>query len=891
MLTLTFGRIANRTVNVMKKIILFPLAAICLYWSGVASSADFVAVRVEAENFTSKSDRWVLTSPDSIPDIQPDPDQPHNSSASGNANMEVLPDTRVTHDDTLLSGGADGNYWGGSGGPRLNYNIEIPEAGRYLVYIKTYSTGTEDNGIHVGINGTFPDTGKRIQTCAKHKWFWTSAQRTDDNHCGVAKSISVDVLAAGTNTITFYAREDGFEIDQFLLFKETHDGSLDCFPLINDKVRCKNVASGATVYDVEVPVTTAVGGNTITNPPAPPTEPTEPTEPTPPVSTAVDLDMDISALGSGYLVGDTVEYRVKVTNKNDNNTATNTIATINLPAGVEYAGSTSCTENSNTVTCDFDNVNPGTSDTVSFFVTTLADGNHRVDAQVVSDEEDEVSHNNTDSTQITVELNIPDYEAGITLAQSKNVSATGGANSYKAVVVNNGLQDITDATVTITPGNGIILDTAQGCAATCSVPTVAPGESVEVSFHTLAISSGLHNVTVQLSHSNDADLTNNTATLTETVVASLMTTADNGNIVIEAENFNALSSAATENAPTWYLVNSNFSAFDPTLDPDQASPVSVSGAAYMELLPDNRIDPNGARTEGISNFSSGGVGATLSYNVFFAEAGVYNIAARIRANNTEDATLHIGLNNEWPATSASVSVCNPDGTWQWTSNLKTNNGCSITSAATLTVSEPGLHVVMVSQDTDGLELDKLILSQSQISVSSDNGPAAKTVDITGSADIALSANVSALDVAPNEYVDLVVSVANTSTDRDSVGLSIIIEGVTEPLVPTVFDSCTNSGSTATCILMQLDAGQQVTETFTMKPSEENTLNITTSVSSALTDNNPLNNSDGVTINVSSATAGGNGGGSLSLWFMITILLLLSVKTLHQPIPVRIDQKR
>jgi len=227
----------------------------------VRLSDDFIAVRIEAEDFTDKNDRWMLTSPTSIPNVAADPDEPHNSTASGKANLELLPDTRVTHNDPV-SGGPDGSLWGNAGpGPSIDYLVNVPEAGRYLVYVKTYSTGLEDNGIHVGINGTTPDSGERIQTCAKRRWVWTAAQRTSAEHCGERKKIWVDVPAAGPNKITFYAREDGFELDQFVLLKETHDGSLDCDLTLGDDVVCKNINTGKTVSDTELPISKTVGSN------------------------------------------------------------------------------------------------------------------------------------------------------------------------------------------------------------------------------------------------------------------------------------------------------------------------------------------------------------------------------------------------------------------------------------------------------------------------------------------------------------------------------------------------------------------------------------------------------------------------------------------------------
>ena len=195
---------------------------------------EFVAVKVEAENFASKHPDWRTTTTSSTPNVQPDPDGSHAGSASGRAYMELLPDTRVTHGDPLVSGG---NFWNEPGtGPSLSYNVNIPESGRYLVFVKAYSTGTEDNGIHVGLNNSNPASGARMQWCSgKNQWTWSSAQRTNSNHCGVPRTIFLDFSFAGANTVTFSAREDGFEFDQFILLKTSNNS---CTPNNNDQIVC-----------------------------------------------------------------------------------------------------------------------------------------------------------------------------------------------------------------------------------------------------------------------------------------------------------------------------------------------------------------------------------------------------------------------------------------------------------------------------------------------------------------------------------------------------------------------------------------------------------------------------------------------------------------------------
>ncbi len=221
------------------------LAALsCAVLSQTAVAADYVAVVVEAENYSQKNPLWRVFSNSSQPNVNPDPDGSHHSSASGRAYLELLPDTRVTHGDQLRTGT---NFWPTGGqGPAISYSVNFPESGRYTVWVKAYSTGTEDNGIHVGINNTNPGSGERIQWCnGKNSWTWSSAQRASNNHCGTPRTITLDVPFAGANTITFTAREDGFEIDQFMLIKENVSG-LQCAPTGSDDVSCNRNASGST---------------------------------------------------------------------------------------------------------------------------------------------------------------------------------------------------------------------------------------------------------------------------------------------------------------------------------------------------------------------------------------------------------------------------------------------------------------------------------------------------------------------------------------------------------------------------------------------------------------------------------------------------------------------
>lgn len=103
----------------------------------------------------------------------------------------------------------------------LTYRIRVNTPGRSFVWVRAYSTGSEDNGIHVGLKGAWPETGARMQwRQGKRRWRRESAQRTNENHCGEPGKIYLDIGRAGQHTLHFSMREDGLEFDERLLKRD-----------------------------------------------------------------------------------------------------------------------------------------------------------------------------------------------------------------------------------------------------------------------------------------------------------------------------------------------------------------------------------------------------------------------------------------------------------------------------------------------------------------------------------------------------------------------------------------------------------------------------------------------------------------------------------------------
>jgi hypothetical protein len=182
-------------------------------------------VAVEAEHFfqqdKTETRAWYLTTAKHTPQVRPDGDENHAAGAGGGAYLEVLPDTRRTHGDPMNKGENFSNEPGKLA--ILRYKVHFNNPGRYYVWARIYSTGTEDNGLHVGIDGTWPESGQRMQWTAKRQWAWGSKQRTEQVHSGVKHKLYLDIEKAGPHVIQFSMREDGTEFDKWMMVREKLD--------------------------------------------------------------------------------------------------------------------------------------------------------------------------------------------------------------------------------------------------------------------------------------------------------------------------------------------------------------------------------------------------------------------------------------------------------------------------------------------------------------------------------------------------------------------------------------------------------------------------------------------------------------------------------------------
>ncbi|GJM30763.1 MAG: hypothetical protein DHS20C17_33980 [Cyclobacteriaceae bacterium] len=177
-------------------------------------------LKVEAEDFykQTKTDqrKWYVVSAGFQSDLKSEEDSLHLDDASGGKYLEVLPDTRTNHQEKLVHGVNFSNEPGVMA--VVHYQVNLTDTGRYYIWVRAYSTGSEDNGVHVGMDGQWPESGQRMQWCeVKNSWKWASKQRTREQHCGVPGLIYLDVKSPGAHDIQFSMREDGFEMDQWIM--------------------------------------------------------------------------------------------------------------------------------------------------------------------------------------------------------------------------------------------------------------------------------------------------------------------------------------------------------------------------------------------------------------------------------------------------------------------------------------------------------------------------------------------------------------------------------------------------------------------------------------------------------------------------------------------------
>jgi len=463
------------------------------------TTADYVSIGFEAEEFITKDERWVMTNAGTQQGLHgADPDPNHSGSASGGVYFEVLPDVRVTHADPM---GPPAAYWGQPGqGPEMSWQVNIPEPGRYYVHGRAYSTGTEDNGIHFGINGTWPQSARMMQFCTAgaRDWRWSSAQRDAGGvgSCGIQKSLYLDIENAGMHIINASAREDGFELDRIVLIKDLSGNTKTCSPSGATGISCKN--GGIEMADEQTDV-------------------------------AVTLVTDPETIGDGtdeVSDGNSFTVTAVVENHDKFDDALDIVLTTEFAAGLMVTGvPADCSLSGQTVTCNLamlEPTSPTENHSYAMDVTVLeADSASRaIDATVENSVFDGNVANNTASVDVAVSVIDLSTDVAVELGLVRDTGAddllwsVGELGKVNLMVTNDSANEATNVSVAVQIGAGMKVDLLPSdcvgsSTVTCSISSLAAGESKTFSIDVSATSAGAQVVNAEASLANDGNASNN----------------------------------------------------------------------------------------------------------------------------------------------------------------------------------------------------------------------------------------------------------------------------------------------------------------------------------------------------------------------------------------------
>lgn len=437
---------------------------------------DYIALVVEAEDHSSRDERWVLTEP-STPAQENDPDANHSDQAVGQAYLELLPDIRVTHDDPF---GPPTAYWDTPGtGPKASYPMNFPEAGRYYVHLRAYSTGTEDNGIHVGLNNEWPSSGARMQFCtAGGGWSWSGRQRDAGGvgPCGAPKTIWLTVEEPGMNTVMISAREDGFEVDRIMLIKDLSDNTRICKPSGADDISCVN-GSLENVDDV--------------------------------VDMAVELETETTTLG----IEEEMHVTAIVRNRDGYDTAKQVVLNLDLSLGTKWDAVSvdeACEINGLAISCSLGQVRPSGPENEKLFEFTLQplrSGTLSIPASIDTSSIDDAPAN--DEASIDVDVSDENTLSQLTVEWSEPSAAwvVDAETVLQATVTSTGVADAEQARIRISlPGGLVVTSLPDSCtgvqAIECAFESLPIGDDVVLSLGITPSNAGVYSAAVNATADN-----------------------------------------------------------------------------------------------------------------------------------------------------------------------------------------------------------------------------------------------------------------------------------------------------------------------------------------------------------------------------------------------------
>ncbi len=95
--------------------------------------------------------------------------------------------------------------------PRVDYQVNFAAAGTYKVWVRGYGSTSNDNSIHIGLNGIVSNS---VAVNGTGTLSWSNVSET-------SASVTITVPTAGLYTVNVWMREDGTILDKIILTTDT----------------------------------------------------------------------------------------------------------------------------------------------------------------------------------------------------------------------------------------------------------------------------------------------------------------------------------------------------------------------------------------------------------------------------------------------------------------------------------------------------------------------------------------------------------------------------------------------------------------------------------------------------------------------------------------------
>lgn len=110
------------------------------------------------------------------------------------------------------------NLGDSTSGPRRDYAINFTTTGTYYVWVRMTGTTGSDDSLHVGLDGvlrSFGSQGVALSASERGYYNWVWKERTSGG-----MRVTVNVTTPGRHTLNLWMREDGVEVDRFILTRD-----------------------------------------------------------------------------------------------------------------------------------------------------------------------------------------------------------------------------------------------------------------------------------------------------------------------------------------------------------------------------------------------------------------------------------------------------------------------------------------------------------------------------------------------------------------------------------------------------------------------------------------------------------------------------------------------